>query len=152
MKLEKVLSLLNSFEKNSFLKIIDNILAKNPKNANKIDVILSEGSKELKNIDNINITNIFNLVENEFTDCIKQEFLNLESQLDILTRDGRCIAKHDWFSKMYENEINRFKKNTAKFVKNLKAEDSTIEPLRKRVCDIYKACTQYNELMIYFYS
>lgn len=48
MKLEKILNLLNSLEKNSFLKIIDGIISESPKNAKEIDVILSEGTKELK--------------------------------------------------------------------------------------------------------
>ena len=40
MKLEKILDKLGSLEKNSFIKIIDNILLKNPKNAKDIDMIL----------------------------------------------------------------------------------------------------------------
>ena len=58
MKLEKVLDNLNSFEKNSFLKILDSILSENPKNVNEVDKILSETSKDLKNIDNINIAKV----------------------------------------------------------------------------------------------
>lgn len=48
MKLEKILDGLNSFEKNSFLKIIDGIIADNPQNAKKIDNILSDKSRGLK--------------------------------------------------------------------------------------------------------
>ena len=44
MKLEKILDLLNSFEKNSFLKIIDSIISENPKISGQIDKILSDGS------------------------------------------------------------------------------------------------------------
>jgi len=47
MKLEKILDNLNSFEKNSFLKIIDNIYLSNPKNKIAIDKILSDHSKDL---------------------------------------------------------------------------------------------------------
>ena len=81
MKLESVLSNLNSFEKNSFLKIIDTIISNNPKNAKEIDKILSDASKELKNIDSINISRIFTLIEDEYQDYIKSEFVNLDSQL-----------------------------------------------------------------------
>ncbi|HSJ66233.1 MAG TPA: hypothetical protein VK921_01095, partial [Anditalea sp.] len=92
MKLEKILDNLNSFEKNSFLKIIDSILADKPQNAKAVDKILSETSKDLKAIDSQNIAKVFNLLEKEFKDCIKAEFVNTTSQLDILidiiSRDG----------------------------------------------------------------
>ena len=41
MKLEKILDKLGSLEKNSFIKIIDNIISKNPKNGKEIEKILS---------------------------------------------------------------------------------------------------------------
>jgi hypothetical protein len=40
MKLEKILDKLGSLEKNSFIKIIDNIISKNPENSKEIDRIL----------------------------------------------------------------------------------------------------------------
>ena len=95
MKLEAILEHLNSFEKNSFLKIIDSILADNPKNAVEVDKILSDTSRDLKNMDNINVAKVFNLVADEFAEYVKSEFANSTSQLDILTdiisRDGNCI-------------------------------------------------------------
>ena len=55
MKLEKILDKLGSLEKNSFIKIIDNIISKNPKNAKEIEKILSSSDKSLKTVDNQNI-------------------------------------------------------------------------------------------------
>jgi len=75
MKLEKVLDCLNSFEKNSFLKIIDSIIQSNPKNASEIDKILTDKSKDLKNIDNINIAKVFYFLEDEFSEYLKGEFI-----------------------------------------------------------------------------
>ena len=60
MKLEKILDNVNSLEKNSFLKIIDNIISNHPANYKKIEKILSENNNNLKSIDNINITKVFN--------------------------------------------------------------------------------------------
>tara|TARA_B110000977_G_scaffold147234_1_gene186636 strand:+ start:87 stop:257 length:171 start_codon:yes stop_codon:yes gene_type:complete len=54
MKLEKILSNLNSLEKNSFIKIIDNIIANSPKNSKAIDKILAETDNTgLKSLDNV---------------------------------------------------------------------------------------------------
>ncbi len=66
MKLEKILDSLGSLEKNSFIKIIDNIISNKPKNEKAIEKILSDSDKGLKNIDSQNIAKIFNLVEDEF--------------------------------------------------------------------------------------
>jgi hypothetical protein len=66
MKLEKILDKLGSFEKNSFIKIIDNIITKSPKNGKEIDKILSSSDKGLKSVDNQNISKIFSLTSNEF--------------------------------------------------------------------------------------
>ncbi|WP_366139839.1 hypothetical protein [uncultured Polaribacter sp.] len=101
MKLEKILDNVNSLEKNSFLKIIDNIISNHPSNYREIDKILSDNNNNLKAIDNINIAKVFNLITDEFTEVIKQEFVNTTSQLDILIdiiiRDGHNLIKEDWF-------------------------------------------------------
>ena len=56
MKLEKILDKLGSIEKNSFIKIIDTIISKNPKNQKEIEKILSSTEKGLKSVDNQNIS------------------------------------------------------------------------------------------------
>ncbi len=146
MKLETVLTNLNSLEKNSFLKIIDIILSNNPKNAKEIEKILSDETKDLKNVDSIDITRIFYLISEEYLELVKAEFVNLDSHLDILTdiltKDGRSIARHDWFARLYENEANLLDKRIKKFNKDLKDGSSDIEPQRKRDYEIYKACVQ----------
>jgi len=107
MKLEKILDHVNSLEKGSFIKIIDNLIASNPKNSKEIEKILSDNEKGLKNADNVVISKILGLLEEEFGEHVKNEFVNTTSQLDILTdiiiKDGNCILKLDWFARLYEN-------------------------------------------------
>ena len=99
MKLENILDRMGSIEKNSFIKIIDTIISKNPKNIKEINKILSSSDKGLKSVDNQNISKIFALTETEFQEHIKCEFQEITSQLDILIdiiiRDGNCIMKQD---------------------------------------------------------
>jgi len=122
MKLEKILDRLGSIEKNSFIKIIDNIISKNPKNSKEINKILSSSDKGLKSVDNQNISTIFALTSSEFQEHTKCEFQEITSQLDILIdiiiRDGNCIMKQDWFSRLYETEI----KNIKNRIKGLSAD------------------------------
>lgn len=144
MKIEKILDNLNSFEKNAFLKILDNIITNKPKNAKQIDQILGDSSRELKNIDNLNIANVFRLVEQELAKYLKKELINTVSQLDIVTdiiiRDGNSIMKQDWFSRLYDNEISSLSEKLKEFKNDLDNEKSEIPLQRKRDCLIYRAC------------
>ncbi|QWX84667.1 hypothetical protein H0I23_03195 [Cellulophaga sp. HaHaR_3_176] len=144
MKLEKILDKLGSLEKNSFIKIIDTIISKNPKNGKEIEKILRVSDKGLKSVDSQNVSNIFNLVSSEFTEYIKCEFQEANSQLDILIdiiiRDGNCIIKQDWFSRLYETEIKHLKSKTKLLNTELENDKSELSESRKRDFRIYKGC------------
>jgi len=144
MKLEKILDKLGSLEKNSFIKIIDIIISKNPKNLKEIEKILSSTNKGLKSVDNLNISNIFSLMSNEFVEYLYSEFQEASSQLDILIdiiiRDGNCIMKQDWFSRLYENEIKNLKSKIKTLTTELENDKSELSDSRKRDYRIYKAC------------
>lgn len=108
MKLEKNPDRLSSIEKNSFIKIIDNIISKSREKSKEIENILAPDNKGLKTVDNQNISKIFDPTADEFTEYVKCEFQEVNSQLDILIdiiRDGNCIMRQDWFSRFYEVEI-----------------------------------------------
>ena len=146
MKLENILDNLGSLEKNSFIKIIDNIISKNPKNFKEIDKILSVSDKGLKSVDSQNIATIFGLIEEEFTETIKSEFVNASSQLDILidiiSRDGNSIMKQDWFSRLYEIEIKKLKKKVNELKNTINSEKSELAEDRKRDYIIYQSCVK----------
>ena len=130
MKLEKILDNLGSLEKNSFIKIIDNIISNNPKNIKEIDKILSVSDKGLKTADSQNISKIFELIESEYTETIKKEFVDTSSQLDILIdiiiRDGNNIMKQDWFSRLYEQELKKIKKKISELKTSINSEKSDL--------------------------
>ncbi|MGK0414453.1 MAG: hypothetical protein ACJA1B_002678 [Polaribacter sp.] len=146
MKLEKILDKLGSIEKNSFIKIIDNIITKNPKNGKEIEKILSSSDKGLKSVDNQNISKVFALTSNEFQEHIKCEFQEITSQLDILIdiiiRDGNCIMKQDWFSRLYETEIKNLKAKIKGLNSDFEDDKSELSAIRKRDYKIYKSCLQ----------
>lgn len=146
MKLERILENLNSLEKNSFLKIIDNIKSSSPKNSKEIDKILSDVSYDLKNADSINIAKVFKLVSDEFAEAVKVEFLNTASQIDIfidiLIKDGNNILKQDWLKMLYEKELAKVKARTQKLKSILDSDKSDIHDLRIRDYNIYKSCVE----------
>jgi len=144
MRLEKILDRLGSLEKNPFIKIIDGIISKNPRNHKEIDKILSSSDKGLKSVDNQNIAAIFGLTANEFQEHIKCEFQEITSQLDILIdiiiRDGNCIMKQDWFSRLYETEIKHLKTRIKELDADFENDKSELSAARKRDYRIYKSC------------
>jgi Holliday junction resolvase len=144
MKLEKILDKLGSLEKNSFIKVIDNIITKSPENINEIDALLSSTDKSLKSIDNQNVSKIFELTQKEFLKCVKVEFLDTSSHLDILVdiiiREGNCIMQQNWFEKLYNIEIVNLKSKIDLLEKEYDNEKSDISAERKRDYKIYKAC------------
>jgi len=144
MKLEKILDKLGSIEKNSFIKVIDNIITENPKNIKEIEKILSSADKGLKSVDSQNIVKIFSLTKKEFFNYLTQEFQNTSSQLDILIdiiiRDGNCIMKQDWFSRLYENELRHLKTKIKQLNSTFENEKSDLSEERKRDYRIYKSC------------
>lgn len=144
MKLEKILEVLNSFEKNAFLKIVENLKAKDPINLVEVDKILESTSKDLKTIDSINISKVFNLLSSEFSEYIESEFTNRTSQLDILIdifiREGNCMMKLDWFGRLYEKELDSLNHKIEEFQKIIEDEKSEITEQRQRDYRIYKQC------------
>jgi hypothetical protein len=154
MKLEKILDNLNSLEKNPFIKIIVNLIGQGTKNSKEIEKIISESDKSgLKNLDNVVISKIFGLIEDEYSNFIKTEFVNTSSQLDILAdiilRDGNCIMKLDWFARLYESEIKNINTKIKNLQKEIEDPKSEISESRKRDYRIYKSCVHtayYNDL------
>ena len=146
MKLEKILGQLNSFEKNQFLKVITGIIETPPKKTEEIDKILIDSDKDLKNVDNLNIVAVFNLIEDEFTEYIRSKFSEVDSQLDILIdiliRDGNCIISRDWFNKLYEEEIKSLKAKIQKFKTETESDKSSYDFARIRDYRIYRNCVK----------
>ncbi len=144
MKLEKILERLNSIDKNNFIKVIDNIISQNPKNLKEIDKILSSADKGLKSVDSLNVAKVFSLIEKEFFEYLKCEFQDTSSQLDILVdiliKDGNCIMKQDWFSRLYDAEIKHIKLKIKQTNQEFQNDKSDISDERKRDYQIYKAC------------
>ncbi len=144
MKLIDVLGEMNSFEKNSFLKILDNIIANEPKEQKEIDRILSSSDRGLKNTDLKDIVRIFTLLQDELSEYIETALGNMDSQIDfvsnILIRDGNTIMRYDWLSQLYEQELKSIKKSTVSLETQLREASSDMDEGRKRDYGIYRAC------------
>lgn len=155
MRLLKVLDIVNQIEKSSFLKILDAFCLELSKNKPKIDKILSEGDGQLKNVDNNNIVNLFNLLNKQYQahihEKIKFSDFQLDILVDILIRDGNSIMSREWFLKLYNREISKLESNIKTFSAQLIKEESNIDSYRKREYLAYQNCVQTayeNDLVI----
>lgn len=146
MKLELVLDQLNSFEKNAFLKVIGDLISKSPKNAKAIDEVMGSMKADLKNVDSVMIAQVFRLLSDEFCNHLRVEFLNVSSQLDIVTdiiiKDGNCMMKQDWFSRLYENEIKSLTKKVKTFKDEINKDKSEFDEAKRRDYKIYRNCLE----------
>lgn len=143
MKLERILERLNSLEKGQFIKIINNLSAEE-KNNPELEAILNQADSNLKNADAIQLTQAFDALSDRYIAYVMEDYSRVSSQIDILlniiTRDGNCIMRLDWFSKLYEDEIKKQKKAIDAFKADVTAEKPSMDPSRVRDYKVYAAC------------
>jgi hypothetical protein len=142
MKLFQILEQTNSLEKNQFYKILNNLIEKS--GSEEIDEILSNNSRQVKDFDNEIIVKIFDFLNLDFKNYLKNELTNNISQidivLDILIRDGNSILKARWFDELYRKEINILSEKSKEFLNIIESETKEIEESRKRDYLIYRNC------------
>lgn len=156
MKLERILERLNSLEKGQFIKIINN-LSSEEKNNPKLEAILSQADSNLKNADAIQLAQAFETLAEPYVAYVMEDCSKISSQLDILlniiTRDGNCIMRLDWFSKLYDEQIKKQKKAIEAFKADVTAEKPSMDPLRVRDYKTFAACLRkayYNDAEMNF--
>jgi hypothetical protein len=142
MKISEILNLVNTFEKNHFLRVIDQIIASKPVNVNKVDTILNQIDGSIKNADNLSVQTVFDLVSSEYINCVNKEFENASTQfdifIDILIRDGNSLMSREWMLKLYEKEIKQIKQK----IKSFPGDPKDIDEARIRDYQIYKSCVE----------
>lgn len=157
MKLERILERLNSLEKGQFIKIVNN-LSSEEKNNPKLDAILSQADSNLKNADAIQLAQAFDVLSDRYVAYVMEDYSKVSSQIDILlniiTREGNCIMRLDWFSKLYEEEVKKQKKAIDAFKADVTAEKPSMVPSRVRDYKVFAAClkTAYFNDTVYNFS
>ncbi len=146
MRLVKILDFVNQIEKSSFLKILDGFCLELKKTTPQIDKILSEGEGQLKNVDNQNIVNLFNLLKDKYLTHLYNKIRFSDFQLDILidifTRDGNSMMSREWFLKLYNNEISKLESDLKTFSSQLGSKKGELEPHRERDYLVYQSCVK----------
>ena len=143
MKLERVLERVNSLEKGQFLKIINNLSAEEKDNP-QLEAILSRADSNLKNADAIQVKQAFDALSNRYVEFVMEDYSKVSSQLDILlniiTRDGNCIMRLDWFAKLYDEEVKKQKKAIEAFKEDVNADKPSMDASRVRDYKVFATC------------
>jgi len=146
MRLIDVLATINQIEKSAFLKILDGFCSDLRKSKPKIDKILSKGDGQLKNVDDENIVQLFELLSPRYKKHLQEKIkfsdYQLDIQVDILIRDGNSMMSREWFLKLYNKEHAKLESNIKNFKKLLENGGEDLEHQRKRDYQIYKNCVQ----------
>ena len=146
MRLIDVLATINQIEKSAFLKILDGFCSDLRKSKPKIDKILSKGDGQLKNVDDENIVQLFELLSPQYKKHLQEKIkfsdCQLDSLVDILIRDGNSMMSREWFLNLYNKEYAKLESNIKNFKKLLENGGGDLEHQRKRDYQIYKNCVQ----------
>ncbi len=143
MKVSEILNEINTFEKNNFLRVIDQLISEKPKSYKKVEQILIQIDGQIKNADNLSVETVFSLIESEYQECVKEQFQSTTNQLDIvvdiLIRDGNCLMSREWLLKLYDKEVKSIK-SKVKELNHLLVNDEDDDRIRDY--KIYKNCVE----------
>jgi Restriction endonuclease len=145
MKLIKVLDIVNQIEKSSFLKILDSLSNEVREKHPKVDSILASNDDQIKNIDNENITQLFNYLRKYYKNYLKDKFAYNTFQFgliaEIITRDGNSIMSREWLASLYSAEIKTLS-NTIKSLEKDLISKKNIPISRLRDYNTFRKCVK----------
>jgi hypothetical protein len=149
VRLLTLLGFINQIEKNSFLKILDELGVDARKSglAPVVERILLAGDGKLKNVDDSSIASLFKALENAYSEHLRARLAFGDRQLsllvDILIRDGNAIMSREWFAELYKRELERLGTQVQAMRAELKiGQDIVQRTERQRDYAIYVACVK----------
>jgi hypothetical protein len=144
MKLNQVLSLVNQVEKSKFITSLDKLCLDAAKNnkalAKKIDNI----DGQIKNASGSEITQLYFAVRDFYKVSVKEQILMNSAQINllvnILSRDGNCVARISWIESLYAKEWHILQSLAKELHAEIKASDSDSPNDRSKALSIFHAC------------
>ncbi|MBB1274412.1 hypothetical protein [Psychromonas sp. SR45-3] len=144
MKLNQVLSIVNQVEKSKFISCLDRMCTDAAKNNKKLAKTIENIDGQIKNASGSEITQLFSTVREFFKDSLKEQIMMSSAQLNllinILSRDGNCVARISWIEALYAKEWKELTKLSNELQNSIKegSDGSLFE--RNRALKIYHAC------------
>jgi hypothetical protein len=146
MKLNQVLSIVNQVEKSKFITSLDKLCLVAAKSDKKLAKTIENIDGQIKNASGSEITQLYFAVRDFFKLSVKEQILMNSAQINllvnILSRDGNCVARISWIESLYTKEW----KALQTLAKELEAEinNGDMESItdRAKALSVYHACMQ----------
>jgi len=144
MKLSQVLSNINQVEKSKFITCLDKLCSSAAASDKQLAMSVNKIDGQIKNASGSEITALFSLVSSYFRDSIQEQIAMSNAQvgllINILIRDGNCIARTSWIETLYNNEWDELKKIAKQLQAEIDARNSDDDFCRGTRLSIYKDC------------
>ena len=142
MKLNQVLSHTNQVERSKFVNCIDR-LCQNHKDDQSLAKQLEKIDGQLKAASGNEITQLFSLIKEHFKQHLKEQIAiggpQVALLVNILSRDGNCIASIPWVESLYSKEYKEISDLSRSIIRDIE-ENETSDFGRLHRIDIYRQC------------
>ncbi|PVZ70388.1 hypothetical protein [Pelagibaculum spongiae] len=145
MKLSQILSQINQVERSKFISCLDKICDSVKKNDIDFkETIESKIEGQLKSASGSEITELFNLAINHYKNYIRDQISLSDSQtsllINILSRDGNCIARDAWIETLYAKEYDSLQKLSKELESLIESSQDDDSFGRGQRLSVYKDC------------
>lgn len=144
MKLNQVLSIVNQVEKSKFITSLDKLCLDAAKSNKKLAKTIENIDGQIKNASGSEITQLYFAVKDFYKGAVKEQILMNSAQINllvnILSRDGNCVARISWIETLYVKEWNLLQSLSKELQAEIKANESSSATDRTKALSIYHAC------------
>lgn len=152
MKLQHVLSYMNQIEKSKFINFLEKVCSSNDAIKDGANKALDKSSGQIKSASGSEITQLFKNVSVEYKKTIREQ-LELSGAamgllVNILTRDGNCVARTTWIEQLYAQECDLLDKMSQELLSEINTA-TTLTFDRPDRLRIYNECLKvayFNDL------
>ncbi|KIO38185.1 hypothetical protein [Shewanella sp. cp20] len=144
MKLSQVLSSINQVEKSKFISCLDKLCTSALPNDKQLARSVSKIDGQIKNASGSEITSLFALVSCIYKESIQEQIAMSDAQIglliNILTRDGNCIARISWIEHLYNKEWKDLNDSAIEIRSLIEQSKDSEDMCRGRQLAIYHDC------------
>ncbi|MEP4891934.1 MAG: hypothetical protein ABJV04_18070 [Aliiglaciecola sp.] len=144
MKLNQVLSIVNQVEKSKFITSLDKLCQDAAKSNKKLAKTIENIDGQIKNASGSEITQLYFAVRDFYKVAIKEQILMNSAQINllvnILSRDGNCVARISWIENLYKNEWSILQSLAKELQAEIQTNSSESINTRAKVLSVYHAC------------
>ncbi|MEX1222247.1 MAG: hypothetical protein WEA82_09060 [Idiomarina sp.] len=144
MKLSSVLSSVNQVEKSKFVNFLDRVCAEASAHDKELAKRISAIDGEIKNASSGEVTQLFRLSQPLLKKEVKRLLALSGAQasllVNILTRDGNCVARIAWIEQLYAREWDAIDKHAKALLETLKMGSEPERFDEAKRLSIYYSC------------